>query len=240
MTTFARPTYLFIVSLGGLLERDFTDAGPSPPKNGLGSAPNWATKYSPASTDAPHSMTSSGLVHGRGHPPADHRRGRIRPHLHHGQERLDAVALADRDVAEQIEDTTTHSAVVATLTWLENEVRFTRRGRGGIQQVKANGLIAGIFTDRDARLRHPPPHPRHGQQQGPRRLMLTGSPPKFHEVGTTSPGPLPPLGSRFEVARNVPFQVVLVTRTRSVIAVGHPGESTGASRTTRPSGEHAK
>jgi DNA primase catalytic core len=66
-------------------------------------------------------------------------------------------ALADRDVAQQIEHAH-HSAVQTTLAWLENEVLFTRRGRGGIQQVKANGLIAGMFTHRDARSSDPHLH----------------------------------------------------------------------------------
>ena len=58
-------------------------------------------------------------------------------------------ALADRDVAKQIE-AAHHSAVAATLAWLEKEVLFTHRGRGGLQQVRAKGLIAGMFTHRDA------------------------------------------------------------------------------------------
>ncbi len=66
-------------------------------------------------------------------------------------------ALADRDVAEQIQDAH-HAAVESTLTWLEDEVLFTRRGRGGIQQVKATGLIAGMFTHRDARSADPHLH----------------------------------------------------------------------------------
>ena len=66
-------------------------------------------------------------------------------------------ALADRDVAKQIEDAH-HSAVEATLSWLEKEVLFTRRGRGGLQQVKAKGLIAGMFTHRDARSSDPHLH----------------------------------------------------------------------------------
>ena len=66
-------------------------------------------------------------------------------------------ALADRDVAKQIQDAH-HAAVEATLTWLEDEVLFTRRGRGGIQQVKAKGLIAGMFTHRDARSADPHLH----------------------------------------------------------------------------------
>ena len=66
-------------------------------------------------------------------------------------------ALADRDVAKEIE-AAHHSAVEATLSWLEKEVLFTRRGRGGLQQVKAKGLIAGMFTHRDARSSDPHLH----------------------------------------------------------------------------------
>lgn len=66
-------------------------------------------------------------------------------------------ALADRDVAKEIE-AAHHSAVEATLMWLEKEVLFTRRGRGGLQQVKAKGLIAGMFTHRDARSSDPHLH----------------------------------------------------------------------------------
>jgi DNA primase catalytic core len=66
-------------------------------------------------------------------------------------------ALADRDVAKEIE-AAHHAAVEATLAWLEKEVLFTRRGRGGLQQVKAKGLIAGMFTHRDARSSDPHLH----------------------------------------------------------------------------------
>jgi DNA primase catalytic core len=66
-------------------------------------------------------------------------------------------ALADRGVAKEIE-AAHHSAVEATLSWLEKEVLFTRRGRGGLQQVKATGLIAGMFTHRDARSSDPHLH----------------------------------------------------------------------------------
>ncbi|WP_245916752.1 MobF family relaxase [Nocardioides gansuensis] len=66
-------------------------------------------------------------------------------------------ALADRDVAKQVEDAH-HAAVQKTLEWLEQEVLYTRRGRGGIQQVKAHGLIAGMFTHRDARSSDPHLH----------------------------------------------------------------------------------
>ncbi|WP_085870552.1 MULTISPECIES: MobF family relaxase [unclassified Nocardioides] len=66
-------------------------------------------------------------------------------------------ALADREVAKEIE-AAHHGAVEATLAWLEKEVLFTRRGRSGIQQVRAKGLIAGIFTHRDARSGDPHLH----------------------------------------------------------------------------------
>jgi hypothetical protein len=66
-------------------------------------------------------------------------------------------ALADRDVAKQIQ-AAHHAAVEATLSWLEKEVLFTRRGRGGLQQVRATGLIAGMFTHRDARSSDPHLH----------------------------------------------------------------------------------
>ena len=66
-------------------------------------------------------------------------------------------ALADREVADQIEDAH-HAAVERTLAYLEREALFTRRGRGGVQQVKASGLIAAIFTHRDARSGDPNLH----------------------------------------------------------------------------------
>lgn len=66
-------------------------------------------------------------------------------------------ALSDRDVAKQIEDAH-HGAVETTLSWLEKEVLFTRRGCGGLQQVRAKGLIAGLFTHRDARSSDPHLH----------------------------------------------------------------------------------
>jgi len=66
-------------------------------------------------------------------------------------------ALADRDVAKQIEGTH-RCADEATLAWLEQEVLFTRRGRGGLQHDKAKGLIAGTFTHRDARSSDPHLH----------------------------------------------------------------------------------
>lgn len=66
-------------------------------------------------------------------------------------------ALADRAVAEQIAEAH-QAAVEATLSWLEQEVLFTRRGRGGIQQVKTRGLVAAVFVHRDARSSDPHLH----------------------------------------------------------------------------------
>jgi len=66
-------------------------------------------------------------------------------------------AVADREVARQVEDAH-HAAVEQTLKWLEQEVLFTRRGRGGVQQVKAMGLVAGLFTHRDSRSADPHLH----------------------------------------------------------------------------------
>lgn len=66
-------------------------------------------------------------------------------------------ALAERDVARQVE-AAHHAAVEATLTWLEDNVLFTRRGRGGVQQVKTRGMIAALFTHRDSRTSDPHLH----------------------------------------------------------------------------------
>ncbi len=66
-------------------------------------------------------------------------------------------ALAERNVADQVE-AAHHAAVEETLAYLEREVLFTRRGRGGVQQVKAAGLIAATFTHRDARSGDPNLH----------------------------------------------------------------------------------
>lgn len=66
-------------------------------------------------------------------------------------------ALADRDVAKEIEHAH-HAAVEATLGWLEREALYTRRGSGGIQQVKTTGLLAAMFTHRDARSSDPHLH----------------------------------------------------------------------------------
>ncbi|MDQ4112082.1 MAG: relaxase domain-containing protein [Actinomycetota bacterium] len=66
-------------------------------------------------------------------------------------------ALADRDVARQVE-AAHHAAVETTLTWLEDNVLFTRRGQGGVQQVQTRGMIAALFTHRDSRSSDPHLH----------------------------------------------------------------------------------
>ncbi|KRF06731.1 hypothetical protein ASG88_19715 [Nocardioides sp. Soil777] len=91
-------------------------------------------------------------------------------------------ALADRDVADQIV-AAHHAAVEETLAYLEREVLFTRRGRGGVQQVKAAGLIAATFTHRDARSGDPNLHT-HVQPATPR----TAPPPR---VGPNRGSPAP-------------------------------------------------
>lgn len=58
-------------------------------------------------------------------------------------------AVSDPEVAKQIEDAH-HAAVERTLKHLEDEVLYSRRGRGGVQKVKAVGLLATMFTHRDA------------------------------------------------------------------------------------------
>ena len=63
-----------------------------------------------------------------------------------------------------------------TLAWLEQNVLFTRRGRGGVQQVKTRGLVAARVHPPRRPLRRPEPaHPRGGQQQGPGRGRDGGS-----------------------------------------------------------------
>ena len=59
-------------------------------------------------------------------------------------------AVADPEVAKQVE-VAHHAAVERTLKHLEDEVLYSRRGRGGVQKVKAVGLLATMFTHRDAR-----------------------------------------------------------------------------------------
>jgi len=66
-------------------------------------------------------------------------------------------AVADHEVAQEVEEAH-HAAVEQTLAWLEKEVLFTRRGRGGVQQVKAIGLLAAVFTHRDSRSSDPHLH----------------------------------------------------------------------------------
>jgi DNA primase catalytic core len=66
-------------------------------------------------------------------------------------------AVAGPDVAKQVE-AAHHAAVTRTLAYLEKEVLYTRRGRSGVQQVKAKGLIVACFTHRDARSGDPDLH----------------------------------------------------------------------------------
>lgn len=66
-------------------------------------------------------------------------------------------ALAPRDVAQVIEQAH-HDAVQDTVTWLENNAAFTRRGKHGVAQVDVVGLIAAAFTHRDSRAGDPDLH----------------------------------------------------------------------------------
>ncbi|MEP7737862.1 MobF family relaxase [Nocardioides sp. 31GB23] len=66
-------------------------------------------------------------------------------------------ALASPDVAHEVE--AAHAAAVqSTLSWLEQNALFTRRGHNGVQQVPAQGLIAAVFTHRDSRAGDPNLH----------------------------------------------------------------------------------
>ncbi|PZS22894.1 MAG: TrwC relaxase, partial [Pseudonocardiales bacterium] len=66
-------------------------------------------------------------------------------------------AVAPREVAATIE-AAHHDAVKDTLSWLEKNATFTRRGDGGVAQVEVNGLIAATFTHRDSRAGDPDLH----------------------------------------------------------------------------------
>lgn len=66
-------------------------------------------------------------------------------------------AVADPDVAEQIAEAH-DTAVNQTLEWLERNVAYTRRGRRGEQQIDTRGLMATVFTHRDARSGDPNLH----------------------------------------------------------------------------------
>jgi conjugative relaxase-like TrwC/TraI family protein len=66
-------------------------------------------------------------------------------------------AVAPREVAATIEQAH-HDAVADTITWLEKNATYTRRGKGGVAQVEVHGLIAAAFTHRDSRAGDPDLH----------------------------------------------------------------------------------
>jgi DNA primase catalytic core len=66
-------------------------------------------------------------------------------------------AVAPREVAATIEHAH-HEAVKDTITWLEKNATYTRRGKGGVAQVEVHGLIAAAFTHRDSRAGDPDLH----------------------------------------------------------------------------------
>ena len=66
-------------------------------------------------------------------------------------------ALAGPEVTHQVEEAH-DTAVRQTLKYLENEVLHTRRGRGGVQQVKTRGMLATLFVHRDSRAGDPNLH----------------------------------------------------------------------------------
>jgi len=59
-------------------------------------------------------------------------------------------AVSPRPVAEQIENAH-RTAVTAAVAWLESNVAYTRRGKGGVRQVDVKGLITAVFEHRDSR-----------------------------------------------------------------------------------------
>jgi conjugative relaxase-like TrwC/TraI family protein len=66
-------------------------------------------------------------------------------------------AIAPRQISEVIEQCH-RDAVADTLTWIEDNAAFTRRGRNGVAQVNTKGLIAAAFTHRDSRAGDPDLH----------------------------------------------------------------------------------
>ncbi|WP_375502726.1 MobF family relaxase [uncultured Jatrophihabitans sp.] len=66
-------------------------------------------------------------------------------------------AVAPREVAQVIEQAH-HDAVKDTVTWLEDNATYTRRGKNGVAQVEVHGLIAAAFTHRDSRAGDPDLH----------------------------------------------------------------------------------
>ena len=66
-------------------------------------------------------------------------------------------ALADPATSQLIE--AAHDAAVAdTLRWIEQHALFTRSGRAGVQQIDTTGMLAAVFTHRDARSGDPNLH----------------------------------------------------------------------------------
>jgi conjugative relaxase-like TrwC/TraI family protein len=66
-------------------------------------------------------------------------------------------AIAPRQISEVIE-ACHRDAVADTLTWIEDNAAYTRRGRNGVAQVNIKGLIAAAFTHRDSRAGDPDLH----------------------------------------------------------------------------------
>ena len=64
---------------------------------------------------------------------------------------------ADRATSEQIQKAH-DTAVRDVIAWLEDEVIFTRRGKGGALHVPVRGLLATAFTHRDSRTGDPDLH----------------------------------------------------------------------------------
>ena len=64
---------------------------------------------------------------------------------------------ADRATSEQIQKAH-DTAVRDVIAWLEDEVVFTRRGKGGALHVPVRGLLATAFTHRDSRTGDPDLH----------------------------------------------------------------------------------
>jgi len=59
-------------------------------------------------------------------------------------------ALADEQTASQIA-ALHHEAVAEALAWAEDNAVYTRRGAGGIEQIRARGIVASEFTHFDTR-----------------------------------------------------------------------------------------
>lgn len=66
-------------------------------------------------------------------------------------------ALADKDIAKAIAQCH-HEAVAETLMWAEENIVRTRRGAGGVEQVKTKGIIASRFIHFDTRAGDPDLH----------------------------------------------------------------------------------